>query len=65
MFKCFHADTDRVEKRAVREDTLALHAEEYGKATVFAKKLETLEAVPEAAGGSGTGSPATAGGTGT
>ena len=45
----FMSLTDRVEKRAVREDTLALHAEEYGKATVFAKQLETLEAVPEAA----------------
>ena len=41
--------TDRVEKRAVREDTLALHAEDYGKATMFAKELETLEALPEPA----------------
>ena len=41
--------TDRVEKAAVREDALALHAEEYGKATAIAKDLETLEALPEAA----------------
>ena len=40
---------DRVEKAAVREDTLALHAEEYRKATAIAKDLETLEALPEAA----------------
>ena len=45
----FIALADRVEARAVREDTLALHAEEYGQATAIAKDLETLEALPEAA----------------
>ena len=40
---------DRVEARAVREDTLALHAEEYGKTTRVAKDLETVAELPEAA----------------
>ena len=40
---------DRVEARAVREDTLALHAEEYGKTTASAKGLETVAELPEAA----------------
>ena len=41
--------TDRVERLAVRDDTLTLHAEGYGRATMYAKELETLEALPEAA----------------
>ena len=40
---------DRVEARAAGEDTLALHAEEYGKTTAIAKDLETVAELPEAA----------------
>ncbi len=40
---------DRVEARAAREDTLALHVEEYGKATAIAQELETVAELPEAA----------------
>ncbi|MCY3672432.1 MAG: ATP-dependent RecD-like DNA helicase, partial [Alphaproteobacteria bacterium] len=40
---------DRVEARAAGEDTLALHAEEYGKTTASAKGLETVAELPEAA----------------
>ena len=45
----FMSLTDRVERLAVRDDTLALHAEGYGRATMYAKELDKREALPEAA----------------
>ncbi len=45
----FVALAEQVEKRAVEQDTLALHAKDYGQTTAIAKDLETLEALPEAA----------------
>ncbi len=45
----FVALADRVEELAVEEDTLALHGEGYEQATVIAKELDKLEALPEAA----------------
>ena len=40
---------DQVEARAGEQDTLALHAEDYGKATAMAQELETVTTLPEAA----------------